>query len=61
MGGNQSFVIALLDEENNGFVITSLFIKEGSRVYTKAIKAGKSDHVLSKEELEAVNKAINAE
>lgn len=58
IGGNQSFVIALLDNKNNGFVISSLFVNEGSRVYSKTIKAGKSDHKLSKEEVEAVNKAI---
>jgi hypothetical protein len=60
MGGNQSFVIALLDNKNNGFVISSLFVKEGNRVYAKAIKGGKSDHLLSNEEVEAINKAINA-
>ncbi len=61
MGGDQSFVIALLDGKNDGFVISSLFIKEGNRVYTKAIKKGKSEHTLSKEEIEAVEKAINEE
>lgn len=59
MGGNQSFVIALLDKQNNGFVISSLFIKEGNRVYAKPIKGGVSDYSLSKEEKEAVEKAIN--
>lgn len=59
MGGNQSFVIALLDNQNNGFVISSLFVKDSNRVYTKTIKNGKPDYPLSKEELEAVNKAIN--
>lgn len=58
MGGNQSFTIALLDEEDNGFVISSLFVKEGNRVYAKSVKAGKSDHMLSKEEQEAISKAI---
>ena len=59
MGGNQSFVIALLDDKNNGFVISSLFVKEGNRVYAKAIKAGKSDHALSNEEKEAIEKALS--
>src|SRR3990167_5474272 len=57
LGGNQSFVIALLDNQNNGFVISSLFIKEGNRVYAKFINAGKSDHLLSKEEMEAISRA----
>lgn len=59
VGGNQSFAIALLDEKNNGFVISSLFVKEGNRVYAKAIKEGKSEHTLSKEEIEAIKLAIN--
>lgn len=59
MGGNQSFVIALLDDKNNGFVISSLFVKEGNRVYAKAIKDGKSDHILSNEEKEALKRAID--
>lgn len=58
LGGNQSFVIALLDNNNDGFVISSLFVKDGSRVYAKAIKSGKSDNILSKEENEAINRAI---
>ena len=60
MGGKQSFAIALMDAENNGFVVSSLFVKEGNRVYAKAVKKGKSDYVLSKEELEAIEKAINS-
>jgi hypothetical protein len=60
LGGNQSFVIALLDNQNNGFVISSLFVKEGNRVYAKAIRNGKSDHLLSGEEIEAINRAVNS-
>jgi hypothetical protein len=60
IGGNQSFVIALLDDKNNGFVISSLFVKEGNRVYAKAVNNGKSDHSLSEEEVEAINKAVNS-
>ncbi|MEK7080342.1 MAG: DUF4446 family protein, partial [Patescibacteria group bacterium] len=57
MGGNQSFAIALLDAKNNGFVLSSLFVKDGNRVYAKFINNGKSDHPLSKEEIEAIEKA----
>jgi len=60
MGGNQSFVIALLDNKDNGFVISSLFIKEGNRVYAKSIKNGQSDYPLSEEEKEALERAISA-
>jgi len=33
LGGNQSFTVALLDGNNSGTVITSLFTREGNRVY----------------------------
>ncbi len=59
LGGNQSFVIALLDKQNNGFVISSIFIEEGNRVYSKQIKNGKSEHNLSEEEKQALEKAIH--
>ena len=61
VGGNQSFAIALLDEKNNGFVISSLFVQDGNRVYAKAIKDGNSEHTLSNEEKEAINKAIKSQ
>jgi hypothetical protein len=60
IGGNQSFVIALLDNQNNGFVISSLFIKEGNRVYAKSVVNGKSDYLLSNEEQEAITRAIGS-
>lgn len=60
IGGNQSFVIALLDDRNNGFVISSLFVREGNRVYAKAVRNGKSDHLLSEEEKEAINRAVES-
>ena len=59
MGGNQSFILALLDDKNNGFLISSLFSNEGNRVYAKTVKNGKSDYILSKEEVTAIEKAIN--
>jgi len=58
-GGNQSFSIALLDNKNNGFVITSLYTREGNRVYAKPIEDGKSQYFLSQEEKEVIEKAIN--
>ena len=59
VGGNQSFVIALLDNQNNGFVISSLYTREGNRVYAKPIKNSKSGYTLSNEEKEAISKALN--
>lgn len=60
VGGDQSFSIAVLDENNDGFVLTSHYLRESNRVYAKPVDKGKSKYQLSKEELEAINKAINA-
>jgi len=60
LGGNQSFAVALLDGKNNGFIISSLFVSDGNRVYTKAVKLGKSEHSLSNEEVEAINRAMGS-
>ena len=57
VGGDQSFSIALLDADNNGFILTSHFSREMNRVYTKVIKNKESAHSLSKEEREAIEKA----
>jgi hypothetical protein len=59
VGGNQSFSIALLDREKNGLVITSLYSREGNRVYAKPIEKGNSRYQLSREEKEAIEKALS--
>lgn len=58
-GGDQSFAIAFLDSNDNGLVISSLYSREGTRIYTKPIESGKStNYNLSDEEQEAIDKAI---
>ncbi len=54
IGGNQSFSLAVLDEKKDGFVITSIYAREGNRVYAKPIKNNSSDHTLSEEEGKAI-------
>ena len=54
VGGNQSFVIALLDNSLNGVIIQGLYSRDGIRVYSKEIKEGKSEYALGKEEEEAI-------
>jgi len=58
-GGDQSFVIALLDSHNDGLVLSSLYTREGTRIYSKPIEKGISNYNLSKEEEEAIKKAIS--
>ena len=57
VGGDQSFSIALLNGNNDGVVITSLYTREGNRVYGKPIKNGGSEYLLSGEEKQAIDKA----
>lgn len=57
VGSDQSFSIALLDGNDSGLVITSLYSREGNRVYGKPIKNGQSQYSLSKEERKAIEKA----
>lgn len=59
-GSNQSFSIALLDGNDNGVVITSLYMKEENRVFAKPIKGGKSEYLLTEEEKRAIKLAKNA-
>ncbi|MEO5703602.1 MAG: DUF4446 family protein [Candidatus Limnocylindrales bacterium] len=57
-GGNQSFALALLDGLGDGFVVSSLHSRTGTRLYAKAIAAGASDTALSDEESEALRQAL---
>jgi len=55
LGGDQSFSLALLDGNDNGIVITSLFLKEGNRIYSKLIENGNSKYKLTPEEKLAIS------
>jgi hypothetical protein len=57
-GGDQSFVLGVLDAHNSGYVITSIHGREGTRVYVKPIDYGKSKYPLSEEEKQALAQAI---
>jgi len=59
VGGDQSFSIALLDGNNDGMVITSLYTRGSNRLYGKPIKAGSSQYSLSQEEKKAIELAKN--
>ncbi len=57
VGSDQSFSVALLDDFGDGVVITSIFLREGCRVYAKPVVNGESKYTLSAEELEAIKYA----
>lgn len=55
-GGDQSFILALLDAHDTGIVITALYSRMGTRWYTKRVTNGKSkEHELSEEEKKALH------
>jgi len=56
-GGNQSFSVAILDGNDCGIVISSLFSRNENRVYGKPIKNGVSEFPLTDEEKEAIRLA----
>jgi predicted phosphohydrolase len=57
-GGNQSFSLALLDGRNNGIVISSFHNRDGTRLYAKSVKIGKTDDSFSQEEKAAIKEAL---
>lgn len=58
VGGDQSFILALLNGENDGVVLTSLHSRTGTHWYGKTVKDGRGlEHELSAEEKEAIKKA----
>lgn len=58
VGSNQSYSIALLDNKNNGIVLTGLFGRDASTTYAKLIEGGKSKFPLSEEEKKVIAKAM---
>lgn len=57
-GGDQSFILALVDAEDTGVVISSLHTRTGTRWYAKGIVHGKGvEYELSNEEEKALKGA----
>lgn len=50
VGGNQSFAVAVINEEGDGVVFSSLYSRERMSVFAKPIAKGKSDIELTPEE-----------
>ena len=58
LGGNLSFVIALLDDNNSGFILNSVHSREGCYLYMKDVEKGSTDVLLGAEEKEALEMAL---
>ncbi|MBQ6734342.1 MAG: DUF4446 family protein [Lachnospiraceae bacterium] len=58
MGGQLSFALCMLDEEDNGFVLNSVQSADGCYSYIKEITAGVSAIELGREEQQAFSEAL---
>ena len=58
IGNDLSFALTLLDGNNNGVCISSIYGRSESRIFSKPIVRGKSVASLSQEELESLNEAL---
>lgn len=58
MGGKLSFALAMLDGNNNGWIINAMHSREGCYTYIKEIVKGESYVELAEEEAEALDRAI---
>ena len=58
MGGMASFVLTMLDESDNGFILNVIHSREGCYPYIKEIKEGKSEVSLGQEEKHSLEMAL---
>lgn len=58
MGGDLSFVLAVLDDNNSGWILNSVHSREGCYLYIKDVIEGKTEVLLGNEEKEALEKAL---
>lgn len=61
VGSDLSFALAVLDNENNGFVLNAIYARTSNNIYAKPIENGTSRYELSEEEIKAVSKAKDSE
>jgi hypothetical protein len=59
IGGDASFVLVMLNRQNDGVIITSLYMREGIRIYAKKVEAGKTKQRLSQEEEKVLQETLN--
>ncbi|MCR5736697.1 MAG: DUF4446 family protein [Eubacterium sp.] len=60
MGGNLSFALCLLDDNDTGFILNTMHGRESSYTYVKEIIKGEAYSTLGEEEKEALEKALNS-
>lgn len=60
-GGNQSFAVALLSEDGDGVVVSSIYARDRVSVFAKPIKNSSSEFEMTEEEKEVVHRAVKNE
>lgn len=58
VGGELSFALALLNQQGDGVILSSIHSREESRVYAKPVVGGQSKYPLSKEEQEVLQQGL---
>lgn len=58
MGGNLSFVVAMLNDNNTGFILDVVHSREGCYLYLKEVEEGATEVLLGSEEQEALEQAL---
>lgn len=58
MGGNLSFVLTMLNEENSGWIFNAMHSREGCYTYIKEVVKGESYIELAEEEKECLERTI---
>ncbi|MEI7985546.1 MAG: DUF4446 family protein [Armatimonadota bacterium] len=58
IGGNQSFTLAVYDDNGDGAILSSIVGRADNKVYGKNLINGKSDHNLTDEDQQAILEAV---
>lgn len=59
VGGKLSFALAMLDEDNTGFILNAIHSRDNCFFYIKEIVKGESYILLSSEEMDALRQAVH--
>jgi hypothetical protein len=59
-GSDQSFSFAIMDESQDGVVLTGIHTRDETYIYAKPLEKGQSSYALSPEEKEAINRSSDS-
>ncbi|MGL4772133.1 MAG: DUF4446 family protein [Clostridium sp.] len=59
VGSDLSFSVAILDDHNDGVILTGIYGRNESTAYAKPVDKGISRYDLSEEEIHVLNEAVN--